>query len=136
MQVFISHAQADEPLVGNISTVLKEAGLEVWEANSCLMPGDNLGHEVARALEESQAMVVLLTPEALHSPWVKWEIECALSGTRYRNRLIPVLVGDPQQLPEDDIPWILRRLPQFTVSEHGNNETEIKPIADAILSHA
>lgn len=136
MQVFISHAQTDEPLVGTISAVLKEAGLEVWEADSCLMPGDNFGHEVARALEESEAMVVLLTPEALHSPWVKREIEFALSGTRYRNRLIPVLVGDPQQLPENDIPWILQRLPQFNISEHGDDETEIKQIADAILSHA
>ena len=136
MQVFISHAQTDEPLVGNISAVLRDAGLDVWEINRCLMPGDNIGHEVARALEESQAMVVLLTPEALRSPWVQREVEFALGGTRYRNRLIPVLVGDPQRLPEDDIPWILQRLPQFKVSEHGNDETEIKPIADAILSHA
>ena len=98
------------------------------------MPGDNLGHEVARALEESQAMVVLLTPEALHSPWVKWEIECALSGTRYRNRLIPVLVGTPATR-RTIYPGYFR-LPQFTVSENGNDETEIKPIADAILSHA
>lgn len=50
--------------------------------------------EVARALEESQAMVVLLTPAAACSLDIKRNIEYALGAKNYSNRLIPVVTPD------------------------------------------
>ena len=76
------------------------------------MPGDNWADEVARALEESQAMVVLLTPGPM-SPEVKRNIEYALGSKNYSNRLIPVVVGDAKDFPTTVIPWIVRRMPRF-----------------------
>ena len=69
MKVFISHAHTDEPLVNKVAAVLKDAGLEVWDDTREIMPGDNWAHKVAQALQESEAMVILLTPDALRSRW-------------------------------------------------------------------
>ena len=61
MKVFISHSHADAPWAARVSDALEQTGLEVWNFDRNLLPGDNWAAEVARALEESEAMVVLLT---------------------------------------------------------------------------
>ena len=136
MKVFISHAHTDEPLVKKVAASLKEAGLEVWDDTREIMPGDNWADKVAQALRESEAMVVLLTPDALRSSWVHREIENALGEQGYRKRLIPVLVGDPKELPKEDVPWILRHLRMIKLAEHGKEEEGIRQIAQALLEVA
>ncbi len=56
-------------------------------------------------MKSAEAMVVLLSPEAIESRWVSHEIEYALGAKRLQDRLIPVLVR-----PTKKIPWILREL--------------------------
>ena len=92
-----------------------------------ISPGDNWASEVAHALEESDTMVVLLTPEAAKSPYVEREMEYALDPKNYSKRLIPVVVGDHERLPAGEIPWIVRRMRWF--------ELEVEPIAQGILGH-
>ena len=132
MKVFISHAYTDDPFVRKVAAGLEKVGLEVWDATREILPGDNWADKVARALEESEAMVVLLTPDALRSNWVSWEIQYALGEQRYRNRLISVIVGDPEELPEEDIPWILRRLQMIDISEYDEEEEGINQIAQTL----
>lgn len=136
MKVFISHAHQDAALAARVAQGLQSDGLEAWDAESNLLPGDNWAAEVARALEESQAMVVLLTPDAVHSGWVLREIEYALGAKSYSNRLIPVVVGDRDRLPNGGIPWIVRRMPWIELREGQGGLPEVKPIADAIRSAA
>lgn len=134
MKVFISYAQQDAALAGRVAEALQGDGLEVWNAERNLLPGDNWAAEVGRALEESEAMVVLLTPEAIGSRWVMREMDYALGAKNHRNRLIPVVVGDREGLPTSDIPWIVRRMPWIELRDR--EAPEVKPIADAIRSHA
>ena len=136
MKVFISHAYTDDPFVRKVVTGLEEIGLEVWDATRKILPGDNWTDEVARALKESEAMVVLLTLDALRSSWVRREIEYALGEQSYRNRLIPVLVDDSEELPKEDVPWILRRLHMIDMSEYAEEEEGINQIARALLEAA
>lgn len=136
MKVFISHAYTDTPLVKKVVAGLERAGLEVWDATREILPGDNWADKVARALKESEAMVVLLTPDALRSSWIHWEIQYALGKQSYRNHLIPVLVGDPQELPKEDVPWILRRLHMIDMDEYSEEEEGINQIAQVILNAA
>lgn len=136
MKVFISHAHSDAALAARISNALAKSGFEVWDSDRDLLPGDNWAREVARALQESKAMIVLLTPAAVNSPHVKREIEYALGARHYSNRLIPVVVGDRKGLPTDEIPWIVRRLPWFELDASETGTPRVERIADAILSHA
>ena len=136
MKVFISHSHADSALAGWVTSALRKDGLEVFDPDTDLLPGDNWAERVAKALEESEAMVVLLTPDAINSPYVRREIEYALGMKRYSNRLIPVTVGAREQLPPDSIPWIVRHMPWVELEDRAGGFPEVKPIADAILSHA
>ena len=110
MQVFISYSHSDSPLAARVSKALRKTGLQVWDPDVNLLPGDNWAAEVGRALEESDAMVVLLTPTSILSPHVKADMAYALGSKSYRNRLIPVAVGGREQLPKGEIPWIVQKL--------------------------
>lgn len=135
MKVFISHAYKDEPFVEKVAIGLEKAGLDVWDATREILYEETLTEKVAQALKESEAMVVLLTADALRSSWVRREIEYALGEQNYRKRLIPVLVGDPEELPKEDIPWILRHLHMIDMDEYDEEEEGIKQIAQAILEN-
>ena len=79
---------------------------------------------------------MLLTPEATRSKWVRREIEYALGEKRYSKRLIPVLVGDPADFSQEDIPWILWRLRMIKLAEYDKEEEGIRQIAQALLEAA
>lgn len=134
MKVFLSYAHTDVALAERVSKALVDNGLEVSDPRRDHLPGDNWAGEVARALEESEAMVVLLTPAAAMSPDVKRNIEYALGSKNYSNRLIPVVVGDHKRFPVTVIPWIVRRMRWFALDD--TEPPKVEPIAEAILSHA
>ncbi len=136
MKVFLSHAHADAPLAARICKALADSGLDVWDPDRDLLPGDNWAGEVARALEESEAMVVLLTPAAASSPDVQRNIEYALGAKNFSNRLIPVVVGDLKGFPASEVPWIVRRMPWFELDDAETESPRVQPIAEAILSQA
>jgi hypothetical protein len=131
MKVFISYSHTNEILARKVTKALEQAGLDVWDDEREILPGDNWAEKIAEGLEESDAMVVLLTPDALHSKVVRREIDYALGNRSFNKRLIPVLVGSPDKYPEDSIPWILRRLKMITLPEQGQEEG-IRQITQAL----
>ena len=136
MKVFISHSHVEASLASRVSDALEKSGLEVWNPDRELLPGDNWAYEVSRALEESQAMVVLLPPAAMDSPYVKRDVEFALGAKNFSNRLIPVVVGDPDHFPKQRLPWIIRHLPLIRLRDSEGEHPQVEPITEAILSHA
>ena len=136
MKVFISHAYKGDPLVKKVADSLEEVGLEVCNATRDVLPEDSWPNEVDQALKESEAMVVLLTADALRSSWVRREINYALGEQNYRKRLIPVVVRDPGELKKEDIPWILRHLHMIDMGEYTEEEEGISQIAQALLETA
>jgi hypothetical protein len=107
VNVFISHAEKDRPYAASLERALKSAGVRVWEPGN-IQPGDNWALEIGKALAEADALVVLLSPDAVASEWVQREIEFAISSPQFKDRLIPVLVR-----PTRGVPWILKELPQW-----------------------
>jgi hypothetical protein len=105
MNVFVSHSSEDGEWARKLMQRLERAGLEVWDAASKILPGDNWALEIGRALERADAMIVLISPASAKSPTVQKEIEYALSSKRFQDRLIPVVVK-----PTNRFPWILQRM--------------------------
>lgn len=135
MKVFISHSRSDEKIAQKVAHACHEAGFEVWDHHNEILPGDNWAEKIAQALRESEAMIVLISPDSLQSEWTQREIEYALGDERYRNRLIPVLLASPEKLAKEKFPWILKKLKMIELSKYDNDEM-IKQIPQALLNAA
>jgi hypothetical protein len=119
VQVFLSYAQPDASWARQIAKGLRESGLHVWDPELEILPGDDLSAKLGQALRDSDAMVVLVSPEAVESRWVRYEIEQALSSSRFRDRLVPVIVR-----PTRNMPWILRELPHLRMGKQVDEVTQ------------
>lgn len=132
MKVFLSYTHNDSFLAKKITSALIKNGLDVWNAETEILPGDNWAEKISTALKQSDAMVVLLTPESLESRVVQREIEYALGDKSYNKRLIPVLVGSEESVPAESIPWILQRLQIIRLSKPEQTDEGINQITEAL----
>jgi len=105
MNVFVSYSSSDQKWAKELISHLQEEGLKVRDPRSEFFPGDNWSLEIGKALESSNALVLLVSPSAVKSESFRRETEYALGAKRFRDRLIPVIVKDTPKLP-----WILRHL--------------------------
>lgn len=77
-QVFVSHAHEDAGLAHRLAADLQANGWRAWLAPDSIRPGEKWVEAIERGLEESGAFVVLLTPAAVGSRWVKTETDLAI----------------------------------------------------------
>ncbi len=126
MQVFISHSHKDQRIAEELSSRLAVAGVKVWLAEKEVLPGDNWSLAVGKALQRSDAMVVLLSPDAVESPDVRREIAFAFASPRFEGRVVPVVVR-----PTGGIPWFLRTFPMIHL--RGTRGQSLKRLAEKIV---
>ena len=104
-KVFLSYAEADREPARRLANHLRDAGYEVWDPEQEILPGSHWTSVLQKGLEAAEAMVVLLSPDAVRSRWVTHEIEYALGAEHLSGRLIPVVVR-----PTREIPWFVDSL--------------------------
>jgi hypothetical protein len=92
VRIFISHAAADQGIAKNLAKRLSAAGLDVWDPGRDVLLGDNWAIKTGEALAQSDAVLVLLSPDSVDSEWVRHEIDYALGSMKLRGRLLPVVV--------------------------------------------
>lgn len=136
MPVFISHAQEDEYLAGNMAFALRKEGLQVWLANQEILPGDNWGERVAEGLRNADAMVVVLTEKALASSQVRREIEFALGNKDYSWRVVPVIVDHPTENGLHSLPWIIKRLKTVQMNSPNDVDITARRVSESLLTAA
>lgn len=137
MKVFISHSRRDDTLVSKIVSHLEQAGFEVWYEEREVLPGDNPGEKIDQGLRESDAMVVVLTPNALNQfSVIRPYIEYALTQARFEGRLIPVLAGKAEEFRGWSMPWIFDHLPIITLEANGRTDDELNLIAQVLKKAA
>jgi len=93
--VFISHSSRDDTIVAAIRDALMACGVDVWDDARQLVAGDLLEPELLRVLDESRALVAVLSPRTINSKWVTKEIRYALDLQKQRGpayKVIPVMV--------------------------------------------
>lgn len=76
-KVFIAHSSRDTWVARQIEKGIREAGAETFIDANDLTTGDNFNLVILRQLREAQEFVVLFTPAALQSDFVKKEIGAA-----------------------------------------------------------
>jgi hypothetical protein len=113
MKIFISYAKSDTDFALSLTAQLTRQGHQVWTADRTLLPGDNWPLAIGKALQDCDAMVVLLSPNSARSEGQRYEIDFALSSDRYAGRVIPVFIR-----PTKNYPWILEK---FSAVNADNN---------------
>jgi hypothetical protein len=102
MKIFLSYARPDQAFANALSEHLTAKGHIVWADFLSLLPGDNWPLAIGRALDNCDAMVVILSPKSDKSETQRHEINYALGSERYSGKVIPVFIG-----PTKNYPWIL-----------------------------
>jgi hypothetical protein len=99
--VFISFATADLAWAERVADALRAAGVTHWLAPARIDVGEDFVREIASALERAKVMILVLSPAAAASPWVRREVTLAVSESR------PVL---PLKVEAFDVPPEFRML--------------------------
>lgn len=76
-KVFVSHTEVDTPIAQAITRVINDAFLgqiELYLAVSEVVGGIAWKTELAKNLEEHDAIICIMTPDSLHKPWlyIEW----------------------------------------------------------------
>lgn len=92
--VFVSHARADRGVAEAIARALEGADQEVW-SDQVATAGAEWDTEVQKAVEGSDAVVLVISPDFLASSHSLYEAGLAIHRSRRQGgRLVPVLIGD------------------------------------------
>jgi TIR domain-containing protein len=132
MKVFITHSHGNRPLVRQVVKTLKRAGLDVWDDEYDTYPSDNWAKVTGEALEQSDALVVLITPDALDSVIVHRDVGFALLNNRFAYRVIPVLVGVDRSVAAKKFSWIIRNLDSIIVPVYDGRAEGFDQITHAL----
>jgi WD40 repeat protein len=74
--VFLSYSKEHRRLTESLADDLKAQGITVWWDTS-LLPAGNFREEIDRELDAAKAVIIIWTPEASRSKWVRAEAEHA-----------------------------------------------------------
>lgn len=90
-EVFLSHAARDVRFARKLRSRLAQLDVPVWLAPTELKGAQEWHDEIGRALERCDWMVLVLSPDAIVSKWVKRELVFALNEDRFVGRIVPLL---------------------------------------------
>ena len=102
-RVFLSYSSKDRERVRPIYQALRVAGLDPWLDTEDLLPGQDWGHEIRKAVTSSDFIVVFFSENATRPGYVQKEIRIALDVADSRAAgevfLIPVRL-DAVEVPD------------------------------------
>ena len=75
--IFISYARKDARFAQKLNSDLKQEGLFTWIDDLSLRSGDDWLEHIAHAIDDSFAVLAILSPDAVNSKWVKRELRYA-----------------------------------------------------------
>jgi TIR domain len=94
--VFLSHAHLDKGIARQVVLELRRHSVYCWFDEAELKPGDSLIQRLQTAIDNTDYLVVLLSPTSVSSAWVQKELNSVLveeiKGRRVR--VVPVMIAD------------------------------------------
>ncbi len=92
-ELFLSHASADAASADRLAEVLRHHGIPVWYSRTNIQGAQQWHDEIGAALQRCDWFLVLLSPAAVDSVWVKRELLFALQQRHFENHIVPVLLA-------------------------------------------
>jgi class 3 adenylate cyclase/tetratricopeptide (TPR) repeat protein len=101
--IFISHSERDLPVANEIIRGLEDSGYSTWYFERDVMPGTSYITQIAQAIEQCQAIVLVVSSNSIDSDQTSKEVVGAFER---RKPFFPVLVDmTPPQLKERQPEW-------------------------------
>lgn len=125
--IFITYARPEWEAVGNMMAAMQDAGLDVWVDQYLIQGGDDWMVAVEQALSECWLLVVVVSPEALESRYVR------LAYRYFFNRekpIIPLIYANVESLPLE-----LRNLKTISYNPQ-NRDATVKELITEIKNRA
>ncbi len=113
-KIFISYSRKDMDFIRKFAGDLEKAGYDVWWDLTDLQGGDDWVRQIPAAIQTSQFVLVVLSPNSVASEWVQKEYTQALS---LHKKIIPVM------LAACEIPFALNTInySNFSTGEYEDN---------------
>ncbi|HXD12016.1 MAG TPA: TIR domain-containing protein [Anaerolineales bacterium] len=125
---FVSYSRADTTQQHKIVAELRGRGVNVWVDTENLVPGSPAWErEIERSIRNAAGIIVLLSPAANNSEWVRREISFTEENDK---RIFPVLIHGDEN---DSIP--LRLSSHQRVDLRRNFTQGLDQLADALKDH-
>jgi TIR domain len=103
-EVFLSHSNADQDFVMNLANMLRRHGVPVWYSRTNILGVQQWHDEIGAALQRCDWFLLVLSPNAVNSLWVKRELIFALQQNRFENGIVPLLY---QACDVERLSWVL-----------------------------
>jgi len=122
VEVFLSHSHHDERLTVRIADELRGHGVAVWYSEKHIAGAQQWIDQIGLALKRCDWFVVVLTPEAVDSMWVKRELGAALNNRKYSGRIVPLLA---KSCDYEALAWPLTTLQTVSLRPFAKGITEL-----------
>lgn len=151
MRIFISHNSKDKPKAERLAAFLHSQGIDTWFDKWDILAGDSIIDKLEDGLDSVDAFIILLSPSAVVSKWVREELRVALTRRLKKGafRIIPLLLRNcripaflrdyhyirwerPSAAAKLKLLHALNRIPSAT-RIHGGSEA---PFAFSFVSHS
>lgn len=99
-KVFICHASEDKnDVILPLTVSLDHEGIDYWVDSVAIKLGDSITQKVNEGLRQADYFVVVLSQSFVGKPWPERELNAVLNmdATSGQRRIIPVLVGSPEE---------------------------------------
>jgi hypothetical protein len=97
-EIFISHSSRDKLAALQLATTLNFCAIDVWLDDWELEVGQSLTDEIAKAMDASRFIAILITENYNKTVWTKTEYKKALAREQKEQRtvMLPIIVGDAE----------------------------------------
>ena len=103
-EIFLSHSDRDRGFVVRLAETLRRHGLPVWYSRTDIVGAQQWHDEIGSALRRCDWFVLVLSPDAVNSTWVKRELLFALQQNRLDERIVPLIL---ETCDYEDLSWTL-----------------------------
>ena len=109
-EIFLSHASSDQAHATRLAAVLSGHHLKVFYSRKSIRGAQQWHDEIGRALARCDWFLLVLSPAAVRSEWVRRELVYALQSKRYRRHIAPLLL---QTCNVERLSWTLTGFQQI-----------------------
>ena len=103
-EIFLSHSSRDRAFATRLAGLLDRHRLKVFYSRKSIRGAQQWHDEIGQALARCNWFLLILSPTAVSSEWVKRELVYALQSRRYRKHIAPLLLK-PCKI--DKLSWTL-----------------------------